>query len=512
MDGEYGTDDDAGQDDAWTIGALGEARGTSRWERRITTGGKALRGASAFIVVTLALLIILAASGVRVWPLLRAALGDPAVPYAMDEAAPTQVFTGARPVALGVGQWQRLSLPLTAGKRLADYQPSRGGPQTIFACTAPADLDEVGFIRGPVTLWRTRDAGARWTTLALPPLIGSDCAVVTASDSPARLALLVMDPRQPDPSAQCMLYLSGDAGQTWTHAPHNFPDAAEVTVNSCAIWLSARSLFLLSTYRAPGRDSAMRATRAMLERTDDNGRMWTRADADLGADIAFASLTVSGDTLIAGVNRTGARNGVGEVWISHDAGRHWGHTSNLGGVATIQRSASSPYLLGDGAGPPLYAVYQQRITATVVDWQIARSVDGQSWETLPPQPITRASEPSPFRAGVVGATRDGALLVLSADPGESVGEFTPPASWLWIWQPASARWEGAPTPVRCDTPAAGPLCNGRWSLPRIGASTSSPQASSWLYLQRQSVWIFDGSSWEQRESAPSLYRIALPSA
>jgi hypothetical protein len=90
MDGEYRKDDDARQDDAWTIGALGEASRTSRWERRLSAGGKALRSVVTFIVVTLALLIILATSGVRVWPLLRAALGDPAVPYAADEAAPTR--------------------------------------------------------------------------------------------------------------------------------------------------------------------------------------------------------------------------------------------------------------------------------------------------------------------------------------------------------------------------------------------------------------------------------------
>jgi hypothetical protein len=510
MYGGYEKDDDAGQDDAWTIGALGEASGTSGWEPRLSAGGKALRGASAFIAVTLALLIILAASGVRVWPLLRAALGDPAVPYAADEAAPVQVFTGVRPAPLGVGQWQRLSLPVKAGERLADYQPSRGDTQTLFACTTPAILDERGFVRGPVTLWRTRDAGARWTTLALPPLVGSDCAVATASDSAARLALLVMDTRQPSPSAQCTLYLSGDDGRTWIHAPHTFPGATAMSVNSCAIWLSVRSLFLLSTYPAPERDGATRAT---LERTDDNGRTWSRADTDLGADIAFASLTVSGDALTAGINRAGARNGAGEVWISHDAGRHWRHTSDLGGVAPIQRSSSSPYLLGNVQGTPLYAVYQQRVTTTGADWQIARSADGRSWEALPPQPITRASGPLPFRAGVVGATRDGALLVLSANPAEADGEFTPPASWLWIWQPGSGRWEGAPTPVRCNTPAEGLLCNGRWSLPRIGAaSVSSAQAPSWLYLQRQSTWIFDGSSWEQRESAPSLYRVILPSA
>src|SRR5262249_10148391 len=98
----------------------------------------------------------------------------------------------------------------------------------------------------------------------------------------------------------------------------------------------------------------------------------------------------------------------------------------------------------------------------------------------------------------------------SADPEQSGGEFTPPASWLWIWQPSSARWEGAPTPVRCETPAEGYACAGRWSLPRVGAtSATSPQAPSWLYLQRQPTWIFDGSSWERRESAPSLYRVAL---
>src|SRR5262249_23256643 len=197
------------------------------WERRLTRRGKGLRAAGTVLGLTLAFVVILATSGVRVSPLLRAVLGDPAVPYAADEVAPTRTFTGAPPTPLPVAHWERLSLPMEPNERLADYQPSRSDPQTIFACVAPSDIDGLGFVRGPVTLWRTQDAGARWTTLALPPLMGSDCSVATASDAPQRLALLVIDSRPHDPGAPCDLYLSGDGGATWTHAPHTVAPAPD---------------------------------------------------------------------------------------------------------------------------------------------------------------------------------------------------------------------------------------------------------------------------------------------
>src|SRR5262249_51174071 len=149
--------------------------------------GKGLRAAGMVLGLTLALVVILATSGVRLSPLLRAMLGDPAVPYAADEVAPTHTFTGAPPAPPSVAHWERLSLPVAPNERLADYQPSRSDSRTLFACVASSALDGLGFVRGPVTLWRTQDAGARWTTLALPPLMGSDCSIATASDAPQRL-------------------------------------------------------------------------------------------------------------------------------------------------------------------------------------------------------------------------------------------------------------------------------------------------------------------------------------
>src|SRR5262245_35957463 len=166
------------------LGDVGELSGHQRWERHLTRRAKTMRVGGTVLGVTLALAVALVASGVKVWPLLRAALGDPAVPYAADEVAPTRIFIGAAPTPLAVAHWERLSLPVGRDERLADYQPSSGDPQSIFACVAPVDIDGLGFVRGPVTLWRTGDAGARWTTLALPPLTGSDCSIATASDAP----------------------------------------------------------------------------------------------------------------------------------------------------------------------------------------------------------------------------------------------------------------------------------------------------------------------------------------
>src|SRR5262249_25817936 len=165
--------------------------------------------------------------------------------------------------------------------------------------------------------------------LALPPLMGSDCSIATASDAPQRLALLVIDSRPHDPGAPCLLYLSGDGGATWTHAPYTVALSPDAGARTCAIWLNAHSLYMLSTYQTAQGALAPAAT---LERTDDGGRTWARADADLGVSAMFASLTLNGGTLIAGINRVGSREGVGEVWVSHDGGRHWRHTSNLGGV------------------------------------------------------------------------------------------------------------------------------------------------------------------------------------
>src|SRR5262245_12199745 len=67
---------------------------TPAWERHLTPRGKGLRAAGMVLGLSLALVVALATSGVRVSPLLRALLGDPAVPYAADEVAPARTYTG----------------------------------------------------------------------------------------------------------------------------------------------------------------------------------------------------------------------------------------------------------------------------------------------------------------------------------------------------------------------------------------------------------------------------------
>jgi hypothetical protein len=199
---------------------------------------------------------------------------------------------------------------------------------------------------------------------------------------------------------------------------------------------------------------------AYLERSDDNGLSWRRADGGLAGLNAFwypQLLDANGDTL-------GALVGVRpDLWITRDAGASWQRIGpiirDIGGIqiaisdlvneASFGRAprtchcafaVSSPGFLGASAGR-----------------QIFISHDYTHWSPLPPIPVAGTSATRSGVLQVLGPTADGRLLALGAEPdvglpvtSDRIGIVSGPPPRLWAWNTHSGRWELAGTPVPCE--------------------------------------------------------------
>jgi len=89
--------------------------------------------------------------------------------------------------------------------------------------------------------------------------------------------------------------------------------------------------------------------------------------------------------------------------------------------------------------------------------RLAVSHDASRWSPLPPLPVKGATA---VRSGVytiLGATVDGKLLVLGAEPRvggvatpDAAGRLTGPPPRLWAWDSWTGRWELAESRVPCQ--------------------------------------------------------------
>jgi hypothetical protein len=235
-------------------------------------------------------------------------------------------------------------------------------------------------------------------------------------------------------------------------------------------WLTARHLFLLAyfdyatasppdnlaTTQFPGQPS----TQTLLERSEDGGASWSRADLAPGASegegpfaVTYAIQGQSGDRLLGMVtsNPSPQRNTpVTEVWRSMSAGETWQRSG------TIAERDASLVSNGTGDAPQVFAVSNPDSLpaegAAQLFWQ---RPDG-AWTRLPPLPVPHASrdQTGVFRA--VGTTGDGRLLVLGTDPVAGVNgpAHAAPVTLaarprLWAWDPRSQWWVVSREPLPC---------------------------------------------------------------
>jgi hypothetical protein len=352
--------------------------------------------------------------------------------------------------------WSTISLPVS-GNQLRSWMVMPADPATLFACSGEAYDFRSGASEGPITLWRTRDTGYHWSQLALPANSGTSCALAVAPDNPQRIAFVVTDYNEQRACDRLTIYLSEDAGDTWTHVAHtSIAPAGTGASAQCLVLVSARYLYVWYSY---GGGVGGGPEVALLERGEAHGA-WTRIDTQFGADALYIPWQLGdGDSLMASVLHLAAVHdpkiaNSPELWITHDAGHSWQDVGGLPeGVGSFVWAAPGRTVTGPTPTAPWYALTNEQISSNLYRLQVVQSVDGRRWTALPPLPIAGAS---PERMGLLqalGVMPDGRLLAWGPDP--SVGVPAPdvaqsqstPSFWLWLWNPRTARWQTLAAPL-----------------------------------------------------------------
>src|SRR5262249_31793042 len=141
----------------------------------------------------------------------------------------------------------------------------------------PMRLPPRGRLRpGPFTLWRSTDVGAHWARFAPLDARGMGCAL---SFAPNDLQRVTFQLSQVAPGEQlcrrATFYLSTDGGASWRQLPQHSIAPAHVSYGWCGRHATAHHLFLVYSFAPASRAPQI----SLLERSDDDGATWTRADA-----------------------------------------------------------------------------------------------------------------------------------------------------------------------------------------------------------------------------------------
>lgn len=404
-----------------------------------------------------------------------------------------QLTTIAQPPHMS-GAWTAITLP--APKSLiGDVLAAPDDPATIFACvgSVPANVD--GGASGQFRLWRTRDSGAHWTTVATPTLKGRNCSVTIANDNPQRILVTVMDTVLAQrPCTNIHTYLSNDAGSTWQSHRFDAPTPQNTTEVYCEVYVTAHHLYSEYSYDINAADPTQRQQIIRFVRSDDGGATWQAADADLGVANEFHPYQLGNDDSFAAAGFSFAAHDLEPtLWITHDAGRHW---------TTLGKSAGDTFILtptGDNATPsqalPWYALKGEQVDYVT----IFQTTDLQHWSKLPRLPLAGSA---PNVAEALTVLSDGAMVVLGEAP-PTAATPTPLALIqqnpmktldIWIWNPQSARWSVIDAPL-AFTASCG-LCPSHFITNAKGANGKGTETY---------IWIYDDNSPDD-----VLYRLQLP--
>jgi hypothetical protein len=471
------------------------------WTKRLSVRGKLERALVVTLTVLVAVLVVLSQATVPLPPQIARLL----TPAPTRTPTPGQFTTGA---------FESVPLPELPDANTTWLTPSPRDPATAYTCvTPPQPGPPSDAVSGPMTLWVTHDVGRTWSRAPLPAVRGTSCEVDSAQDGSARMTMSVsddtLDPNA-TPCAHSQFFLSEDNGASWRAIVHSALALAGYPAGYCSLWATARHLFMTSFF-----DNGQAQGASVLERSDDGGRTWLRADEGLpdGSGGGFMQpLDATGEALVtraliySGEVVTGA-----DFWVSDDAGAHWRHVpsdplpgppfvvgANMGlmtepALADPSRACQCVFLVYP------YNVFNQRPYS---------SRDLAHWTAVPPLPVKGASAQFSGIYATVGMTGDGRLLTLGPDPDADlsaliggIGPFTntPPA--LWIWDTQTGRWEVAHTRLPCPSPLD---CSGL-HLDLTGVSivsgASGQPPGTWFWISTE------GGPW-----AGPYFRIFIPAA
>jgi hypothetical protein len=422
------------------------------WTKRLSTRGKLARALIVALAVLVALLVLLPRSTFTLPPAIARLLTP----------APTQT---PLPGAFTSGPWEPVAGPPVPAGTYYELTASPVDPLTAYTCTLAVSADPTSPSSAhQVTVWSTHDAGVSWGQVSLPTISGTSCAVSPARDRSHRVTLSVIDDvldQNAQACAHSQFFLSENDGATWRRIQHTSLAPPVSQYGFCTLWAVGRRLYL-DTYVSNNDDQG----RSFLERSDDAGLTWARADHGLeGVGTAWYAqpFESSGDTLGAFVDHYS--NGAlvnADLWVTRDAGVHWQH---MGPVTTNASHTSTPVNVlvteaGLGGAPKacrcVFALSYPHYAGHIIGQYVYTSHDSTSWTSLPPIPVKGTNA---LRSGIydtLGITAEGKLLVLGAEPSEGVaavpdqtGDFNGLPPRLWAWDTHTGRWELAETRVPC---------------------------------------------------------------
>jgi hypothetical protein len=464
---------------------------TPDWTKRLSRRGKLARALIIALVLAVGLITLLP----------RLSLTLPSGIAWVLTPAPTHT---PRPGVITSGPWEPVVGPPVQAGTSYQLTASSVDPSTAYACVFLVSADAPDVAASSAVIWITHDIGHTWQAALLPTPPGTSCAVTTALDG--SLVLVSVDTPDLDQFVQACAhsryFLSDDVGATWRRIEHA---SIAPTVNDfgfCLLWGGGQRLFMETHFFGSGDPG-----HTYLERSDDGGLTWTRADqglAELQGNWYPQALDTNDDTLGALVGTAG------DLWISLDAGASWqrvrpiAHDSTDTGIPLYLRTEVN-LRGGPKACHCVYALTSSANVSRTIGQRISISYNDIQWTPLPPIPVTGTST---VRSGVydaLGATVDGKLLVLGADPSAGVPDVAHPTHGppprLWAWDTHAERWELAETHVPCqDLQSCALYATGSSTV--FGANGRSQGTMFWLTGLAQSA--------DSQTPTQLVYRLFIP--
>jgi hypothetical protein len=236
----------------------------------------------------------------------------------------TRLLTPA-PLSFSTSAFERVPLPVVPGADTTWLTPSSCDLTPAFDCAFPRPAG--GPVSGAMTLWVTHDVGQTWNRVALPALTGTYCEADAAADGSQRLVMSAANAaldQNAQPCAHSQFFLSDDDGATWRAIAHPSPAPPLSQGGVCFALVTARHLFV-ETFAYNVRCSGQGLS--VLERSDDDGQTWQRADHGLpdGGDRGvIQALDATGETLVTvGATTSGGIATQPDFWVTQDAGASW---------------------------------------------------------------------------------------------------------------------------------------------------------------------------------------------
>jgi hypothetical protein len=405
-----------------------------------------------------------------------------------------------RPLSPGqftTGAFESVPLPAVPGAALGALMPSPRDPATAYVCASP----QQGSTGGPISLWITHTAGQSWSRAPLPEVTGTYCEVDPAWDGSQRVALRASTDASNQIAPACAydrFYLSDDDGASWRAIALPAPPPPASQEGDCFMTVSARHLFLDIVVNRNENQ-----LQSLLERSDDDGRTWQRADQGLEtlqpsqfqqAPWFALPLDGSGEALVTLVTNSSSGNvKQADFWVTHDAGAHWQRVPSEPLPAPAFPIGSALLVMTEPALADASRACQCVIlvnTFSVFNQRAYSTHDLTHWTAAPPLPVQGAGIQVSGLYATLGLTGDGRLLALGPDPAAGVpahidvnGVFAKAPPALWAWDMQTGRWAVARTRLPCQNSAN---CYGL-SYDLIGVSIVSGAAGqspgSWFWIR-----------------------------